>query len=343
MGSEGLQVIRVNPIAPSNSSSADGGRRSLAVVIPVFNEEELLPELCRRLAAACASVADLDWQVIFVDDGSRDASARIILEQRTAEPRFTLVRLSRNFGHQPAITAGLVHADADGVVIMDADLQDPPELIPELVAAWRAGGQVILAERRSRQERGLRRLGFDLFHRFFGMLTDFPIPANAGVFGLLDRLAVDQLVALTERNRFLPGLRSWIGFDQRVVYYDRQDRAAGQPKQTFRRLVRYAMDGIFSFSFKPLRMMTWAGVLVAAIGFITALVFILRRLFFADPAVTGFTTLLTMMMFLGGVQLIAIGLLGEYIGRIYDEVKNRPIYIAASRHGVKPRAAATRG
>jgi dolichol-phosphate mannosyltransferase len=273
--------------------------------------------------------------MVMVDDGSKDETVRLALDQHARDPRFQLVRLSRNFGHQAAITAGLAHVDADAVVIMDADLQDPPELIPQLVEAWRSGGQVILAQRRTRAERGLRRLGFDAFHRFFRWLSDFPIPSQTGVFGLLDRAAHQELVKLTERNRFIPGLRAWIGFDQRTVYYDRQDRAAGEPKQTLRRLVKYAMDGVFSFSYKPLRLMTYGGVIVALLGFATALFFIVRRIFFDDPAVTGFTTLLTMMMVLGGVQLIAIGMLGEYLGRVYDEVKNRPMFIVKSFTGTR--------
>ncbi len=317
------------------SASNDDERRTLAVVIPVFNEEVNLPELFERLTTTCDAIANLDWRVVFIDDGSRDRTAELIGEQHDNDDRFLLLQLSRNFGHQAAITAGLAHAVqiADGVVIMDADMQDPPELIADLADAWRDGGQVVLAQRKSRQERGLRRLGFNFFHKFFGWLSDFPIPADTGVFGLMDKAAANELVQLTERNRFIPGLRSWIGFEQRTITYDRQDRAAGAPKQTLGKLIRYAMDGVFSFSYKPLRLMTWLGAFVAAIGFATACFFIVKRLFFADPAVTGFTTLLTMMMFLGGVQLIAIGLLGEYLGRIYDEVKNRPLYIVKSWNG----------
>lgn len=326
-------------------------RRSLAIVVPVFNEQDNLPELCRRITEACDGVTNLEWSMVMVDDGSRDDTVKLALEQHARDSRFHLVQLSRNFGHQAAITAGLAHADADAVIIMDADLQDPPEVIPQLIDAWREGGQVILAQRRSRAERGLRRLGFDAFHKFFGWLSDFPIPAQAGVFGLLDRAAADELRNLTERNRFIPGLRAWIGFDQRTVFYDRQDRAAGEPKQTLRRLIRYAMDGVFSFSYKPLRLMMWAGGAISACGFVMAFYFVLKRLgvlyalfgeAFRETAVTGFTTLITIVLFLGGIQLIAIGLLGEYLGRIYDEVKNRPLYIVkqATCEGVQSNARA---
>ena len=303
----------------------------LAIVIPIFNESDNLPEVRRRVSAACGSIAELDWRVIYVNDGSRDNSMEVMLEQRREDPRFEIVDLSRNFGHQPAISAGLRHAQevvhADAVIIMDGDMQDPPEVIPDLVAAWRAGGQVVGAQRRSRQERGLRRVGFDMFHRIFGWLTDFPIPRDIGVFGLMDSAALKEINALEESHRFIPGLRSWVGFDQRVVFYDRQDRSAGEPKQTFFRLVRYALDGVFSFSYKPLRMMTYIGMLVSFSGFCLAIWYIGRRLMGYEIAQIGFTTLVTLVLFLGGLQLIALGMLGEYVGRIYDEVKGRPLYI----------------
>jgi dolichol-phosphate mannosyltransferase len=274
--------------------------------------------------------------VIFVNDGSHDESAAMILAERAIEPRFSLVDLSRNFGHQPAISAGLAHADADAVVIIDGDLQDPPEVIPSLVAAWRAGGQVILPIRRSRQERGLRRIGFDLFHALFSLISDFEFEGNTGVFGLLDRQAVEEFNRLPERNRFIPGLRAWIGFEQRKVLYDRQERMAGQPKQTLRRLIRYAMDGVISFSLKPLRYMALAGLIISLTGFMLASVFVVKRLLGIEVAQTGFTTLVTLVLFLGGIQLMGIGLLGEYLGRTYDETKQRPLYIVRRRYGVDP-------
>ena len=309
---------------------------TLAIVVPVYNEEETLPELCRRLGDSCAKLDDVDWRVIFVIDGGSDRTAAILETARAAEPRFALVELSRNFGQQAAISAGLAHADADAVVIMDGDLQDPPELIPELVACWRSGAQVVRAERRSRQDDGLRRVGFEVFHRFFSAVSDFDFGRNSGVFSLLDRRAVDEFNQLPEKHRFIPGLRTWIGFEQRSVPYDRQARAAGAPKQTLPRLVRYAMDAVFSFSYKPLRLMTLFGLLVSTVGFALASVFVVRRLIGAEIAQTGFTTLVTLILFLGGIQLMAVGLLGEYLGRIYDEVKRRPLYIVKRRAGVEP-------
>jgi polyisoprenyl-phosphate glycosyltransferase len=311
----------------------------LAIVVPIYNEEDTLAELSRRLRAACERLEDVDWQVIYVNDGSTDRSAELLLEQRAADSHFAVVQLSRNFGHQAAISAGLAHADADATIVMDGDLQDPPEVIPDLVHEWREGGQVVRAERRTRQDTGLRRIGFDLFHRFFSLVSDFPFATNSGTFCLLDREAVCQLNLLPEKNRFVPGLREWIGFERRTVLYDRHARAAGAPKQTMRRLVRHALDAVFGFSYKPLRVMTVIGVCVSAIGFLLACFYVFHRILGFETAPTGFTTLVTLVLFLGGIQLIAIGLLGEYLGRIYDEVKRRPLYIVKETHGVEPAAA----
>lgn len=300
----------------------------LCVVIPVFNEERVLPELLPRLGRALDSIPGCRWEAIFIDDGSHDRSAALLAEAGGRDPRIKLLGLSRNFGHQPALTAGLAQtAHADAVVTMDADLQDPPELIPELVTEWKAGAEVVLAVRRSRQEAGLRRLGFEAFHHWFGKVSDFPIEKNTGTFGLLSRHAVAALNSLEERHRFFPGLRAWLGFKRAEVPYDRMDRAAGTPAQTLRRLIRYALDGIFSFSYLPLRLMTYAGSLVAFCGFSIGTFFVFRRLLGQEIAFTGFTTLVTLGLFIGGVQLIGIGILGEYLGRIYDEVKRRPLYL----------------
>ena len=306
----------------------------LNIVIPIYNEQENLEELYRRLTDVCESLDDISWKVIYVNDGSYDGSMDIMMEQCKKDSRFSIIDLSRNFGHQAAIGAGLAHADGDAVIFMDGDLQDPPELIPDLLEAWRDGIQVVQAMRRSRKERGLRGIGFSIFHNIFGWISDFPIPPHTGIFGLLDRQAVQELNNLSEKNRFFPGLRSWVGFKQGVVYYDRQDRAAGKPKQSFRRLIRYGLDAIFSFSYKPLRIMTVLGICISLVGFLLASFFVIKRLAGVEIAQTGFTTLVTLVLFLGGVQLIAVGLLGEYLARIYDEVKERPLYIVKKRYGV---------
>jgi len=309
----------------------------IALVIPVFNEEPVLPELFARLTALFTAQPGCTWSAVLVDDGSRDGSVALVRAQAARDPRFKLVELSRNFGFQAALSAGLTRTgDAEAVVTMDADLQDPPEVIPELVAAWQGGADVVRATRRSRSESGLRRAGFDLFHAFYGRLTDYPIEPNTGTFGLLGRAAVEAYNALPERHRFFPGLRAWIGFKTADVLYDRKARAAGQPQQSFRRLARYAMDGLFSFSYLPLRLLTYCGLFVAGIGFAIGVFFAVRRIIGIETAQTGFTTLVTLVLFLGGVQLIGIGVLGEYLGRIYDEVKRRPPYIIKTHGESKP-------
>jgi dolichol-phosphate mannosyltransferase len=306
----------------------------LSVVIPIFNEGENLPELYQRLQVVFNTLSEIQHEIVYVNDNSDDSSLEIMLQQRRIDSRVTVIHLSRNFGHQAAITAGLTAAEegnADAVVIMDGDLQDPPEVIVDLVRSWQQGAEVVCAQRRTRQERGIRRLLFNLFHKLLGWVSDFPIPAQVGVFGLLNRQALSHLNALPERHRFLPGLRAWIGFDQRTVMYDRHRRAQGEPKQSFRRLVQYALDGLLGFSYKPLRLMVVAGGAISSMGFILAMVFIIKRLAGTESAQTGFTTLVTLVLFLGGVQLIAVGLLGEYLGRVYDEVKQRPLYIVRNR------------
>ncbi len=308
-------------------------RPTVTVVLPVCNEQSVLPELFARLTALFDGELGCIWSAVLVDDGSRDRSAELIRAHVARDPRFRFVELSRNFGFQSALSAGIAAATgADAVVTMDADLQDPPELIPALVAAWRDGAEVVRAKRRSRQETGWRRAGFDLFHACFGKLIDYPVEPNTGTFGLLGHAAVEAFNQLPERHRFFPGLRAWIGFPAADVPYDRHERAAGHSQHTFGKLVSYAFDGLFSFSYLPLRLLTYTGCFVALSGFAVGVFFAVRRILGVETAATGFTTLVTLVLFLGGVQLIGIGVLGEYLGRIYDEVKQRPVYL------VKPAA-----
>ncbi len=311
---------------------------AITVVTPVFNEEAVLPELFARLTALFDAHLDCRWRAVLVDDGSRDRTAELVRAHAARDPRFELVELSRNFGFQSALSAGLAHATgADAVVTMDADLQDPPEIIPQFVAAWREGAEVVRGLRRTRSEGGLRRVGFDVFHGMFGKLVDYPIEPNTGTFGLLGKNALATFNALPEHHRFFPGLRAWIGFPTADVPYDRQERAAGQPQQTLRRLVRYALDGLFSFSHMPLRVLTYTGIAIACLGFAAGLFFIVWRLLGYETSQQGFTSLVGLITFLGGVQIVGIGVLGEYLGRIYDEVKRRPHYIVKpSARGPRP-------
>ena len=306
----------------------------VSVVVPVFNEQENLPDLRWRMTAALDSTAR-DWELILVNDGSRDESVRIIRRWCAEDDRVRLIDLSRNFGHQPAITAGVHAAAGDCVVLIDGDLQDPPEVIPSMVEKWEEGYQVVLGERRSRGDAGLgmRGVGFRLFYPLLRFVTDLPDGPDAGVFGLMDRAVVEEFNKLPERNRFIPGLRSWLGFKQTSVPYDRNDRAAGKPKQTLRRLFRYAMDGMLSFSFKPLRAATWLGFVVSLVAFLLGVYYFIDFFASGKRAGSGFTTIILCVLFLGGVQLITIGILGEYVGRVYEEVKQRPLYVVRERVG----------
>lgn len=304
-------------------------RRMLSVVIPIFNEEELIGELLTRLSElryTLESKEDVDAEFVLVNDGSGDDTLEMLAHAAAHDASLVIVNLSRNFGHQAAIQAGLSVAKGDAIVIMDGDLQDPPELIPELVREWKQGKKVVVAKRRSRAERGVKRFAFNSFYRVLGRISDFPIELNAGHFSLLDKRVVQKLVSLQERNRFLPGLRSWVGFEQGVVLYDREERAAGSPKMTIRKLFKYAFDAIFSFSYKPLRAIWTLGLIVSlfCMGYASYLI-VLRVL--NINVVPGFTTPTVAILFLGGVQLLSVGMLGEYLGRIYDEVKQRPLFL----------------
>lgn len=306
----------------------------ISVVVPIFNEQENLPELRRRMSAALDATGE-SWELILVNDGSRDRSVEMIRQIHAEDPRIKLVHLSRNFGHQPAVTAGVHFARGDCVVLIDGDLQDPPEVIPDMVAKWREGFAVVIGQRSSRANEGVMRgLGFKLFYPVWRMISDLPTSPDAGIFGLMDRKVVEEFNKLPERNRFIPGLRTYLGFKQGSVFYDRQERAAGQPKQTLRRLMKYAMNGIISFSTKPLRVATYIGLLVAITAFGLGLFYVVT--FFAwEKTITGFTTTIVSVLFLGGVQLITIGILGEYIGRIYEEVKQRPLYVVEQTLGIE--------
>lgn len=304
--------------------------KTLAIIIPVFNEEAVLPELISRLKLVMEGLMGHSGSVVFIDDGSSDRTPELINSAAAADSRFQWIRFSRNFGLQAALTAGLNEVEADAVIFMDADLQDPPELIPEMISRWHGGAEVVLAERRSRTESGIRGLMIKGFHFLLPHFTGNLHTRNAGNFGLLSKKALDALRQLPERNRYYPGLRSWIGFRCESVAYDRESRKAGTPKQTLRRLFLYACDAVFSFSYLPLRLLTGIGVLISSGGFALGLYFAIKRLLGMESAFTGFTTLVVLVVCLGGFQLIALGVIGEYLLRIYEEVKGRPPYVVDS-------------
>ena len=300
----------------------------ISVVIPIFNEVSIISELHRRLAATLDRMA-LTAELVFVDDGSTDGSLECLHQLADADSRVSVVRLSRNFGLHAAVMAGLKQASGKAVVVMDADLQDPPEIIPYFLDKWRKGYEVVYGVKTKRKEHVVRRFLFSAFYHLQGYLTDIPTPREAGLFALMDRRVVDVLCRMPESNKYIPGLRAWVGFRQVGVHYERDARYAGKPRQTLTRLVRLAMDGIISFSYLPLRLAAYLGVVVATGAFLLMAVVLYFKLF-TDKAILGWASIIVAILFLGGIQLIMIGVIGEYIGRIYDEAKQRPYYIVDS-------------
>jgi dolichol-phosphate mannosyltransferase len=297
--------------------------RLLSVVAPVFNEIETIDEFHRRV---CEALAEIPFELVLVDDGSTDGSTVRLAELAATDPRVQVLRLSRNFGHQSALTAGLDSANGDAVVMLDSDLQDPPELIPRMIEEWRGGAEVVSAVRTTRNgETQLKIATARGFYRLFSRLADVKVEHNAGDFRLLDRSALDALNSMRERNRFLRGMSVWVGFDQATVEYERDARFAGKTKYTPRRMVRFSLDAISSFSHLPLQAATLLGFLFAGVAFMAMPLAIGLKI--AGLFVPGITSVLLAVLLLGGIQLIAVGIIGEYLGRVYDEVKQRPLYV----------------
>jgi dolichol-phosphate mannosyltransferase len=295
----------------------------LSVVAPAYNEVELIETFVQRIFTA---LADYSLELIVVDDGSADGTAEALDRLADAERRLRVVHLSRNFGHQAALTAGLEHALGDVVAMIDADLQDPPELIPKMVAQWESGSDVVYAVRREREgETTLKLATASWFYKLFNKLAQVDLENNSGDFRLLDRRALDALLTMTERSRFLRGMTVWVGFTQTAVPYERSPRFAGETKYTFRKMVRFSLDAITSFSHLPLQLSTYAGLCFAGVAFIAIPVVIGLRI--AGSYLPGFGTITIILLLMGGMLLIALGVIGEYVGRIYDEVKHRPLYI----------------
>lgn len=298
----------------------------LSIVVPMFNEEQMLPALHQRLLNVATNI-DGAVELVYVDDGSTDGSPKLLEQLQRRCPAISRVRLSRNFGKEQAMTAGLRLARGAAVVVMDADLQHPPEMIPSMLAAWRNGSDVVNMRRRSRlDEAWPKRLAARLFYRIINSISDVPILADVGDFRLFSRRAVDALNQLPERNRFMKGLFAWIGYHQVTLDFDCAPRSAGQSKWPFRQLWSFAIAGITSFSIAPLKVASKIGLLSALLAFGLGLYFLLRALIFGDP-VPGFPTLIVIVLMLGGLQLLAIGVLGEYIGRLCIESKQRPLYL----------------
>ncbi|HWL28241.1 MAG TPA: glycosyltransferase family 2 protein [Burkholderiaceae bacterium] len=298
----------------------------LSVVIPLYNEHEVFRLMHERLTTVLDSL-DVRYELVLVDDGSKDGTSEAMERLARRDPAVTTVFLSRNFGKEAALTAGLAHARGDAVIIMDADLQDPPELIPSMLQAWREGADVVCMRRRSRSgETWFKCFSARHFYRLLNAVSDVDIPADTGDFRLLSRKAVDAMAELTERNRYMKGLFAWIGLPTRCLDYDRAPRAAGASKWDFLGLMNLAFQGITSFSTAPLRLSIGVGMVTAFLGVLYTLWIIIKALFLGDP-VQGFPTLVSVIAILGGAQLLSIGVLGEYIGKTYYETKRRPLYI----------------
>jgi dolichol-phosphate mannosyltransferase len=317
------------PVVAEETPSHTRDASLLSVVAPVFNEEETLREFHARTKRALEGIP---YELVLVDDGSTDATALLLEELAGADEALRVISLSRNFGHQAALTAGLDHAHGDVVVMLDADLQDPPEVIPQLLDKWRTGCDVVYAVRESRAgETPFKLLTARWFYAVFSRLTNLDLEHNAGDFRLLDRRALDALLSMRERNRFLRGMSVWVGFDQAAVRYQRDARFAGQTKYTLRRMLRFSLDAISSFSHTPLQLATLMGFVFSTIAFLAIPVAIGFRI--AGEFVPGITTVLLVVLLLGGIQLITVGIIGEYLGRVYDEVKQRPLYLVKHRRG----------
>jgi polyisoprenyl-phosphate glycosyltransferase len=299
----------------------------VSIIVPIFNEAESIAELYRQLVGVLDSTSEL-WELLLINDGSSDDSAEIIRGLRAKDPRVHMIDFVRNFGHQIAVTAGLDAAQGDAVVIIDADLQDPPEVILEMLAKWKAGYEVVYAVRTEREgESWFKEISAKLFYRLIFLITDVNIPLDTGDFRLLDAKVVRALRQMRERHRFLRGMAAWVGFRQIGVPYRRHARFAGKTKYPFRKMIRLALNAITSFSYFPLQLATYMGFICAGVAAIAIPIVIILRLT-GMGAFTGQATTLISVLFLGGVQLICVGILGEYIGRVYDEVKGRPLYIA---------------
>ncbi|MDQ6744709.1 MAG: glycosyltransferase family 2 protein [Actinomycetota bacterium] len=304
--------------------------RLLSVVAPVYNEELLIDEFYARV---CTALEGLDFELVLVDDGSGDGTAVALDRLAAADPRVHVVYLSRNFGHQTALTAGLDHAVGEAVVMLDADLQDPPELIPKMLDHWQTGCDVVYAVREQREGESVFKLATARwFYSLFDKLAQVELQHNSGDFRLLDRRALDALLAMRERNRFLRGMTVWVGYRQAAVPYSRDSRYAGETKYTLGKMLRFSLDAISSFSHRPLQLASLLGFLISTLAFVAIPVVVILRVL--GSYLPGFGALTIAVLLLGGIQLIAIGIIGEYVGRIYDEVKGRPLYLVKGRRNM---------
>lgn len=298
-----------------------------SVVVPMYNEEEVLSATVGRLKTVMEGTG-VPWEVIFVNDGSRDRTAELLTQICKDDSRIKLLDFSRNFGHQIAITAGMDYASGQCIVIIDGDLQDPPELIPDMMSKWKEGYEIVYGLRISRKgETYFKLLTAKLFYRTLRLMTDVDIPVDTGDFRLIDRKIADALKLLPERNRYVRGLMAWIGYKQTAIEYERSERFAGTTKYPFKKMLKLAADGILSFSFKPLKIATFLGSIISVGSFLYLIAVLLQRIFAPASVALGWASLIAATLLLNGITLLLLGVMGEYLGRIYDEVKNRPLYL----------------
>lgn len=307
-------------------------RKLLSVVVPVYNEQEVLNETCRRLTEVLQDIEvnhQLDYEIILVNDGSRDATAQIALNICENDTHYKFLNFSRNFGHQIAITAGMDYSSGDAVVVIDADLQDPPEIIKGMVIKWKEGFEVVYGKRLSRKgETFFKKFTSKVFYRMLSAMTEVDIPKDVGDFRLIDKKVKESLALVNERNRYIRGIISWLGFKQTEVSFVREERFAGETKYPLKKMIKFAFDAITSFSNKPLRIATYAGTFISVCSFIYLIIVMI--LFFCGKTVTGWASMVAIMLFFNGIILLILGIIGEYIGRIYDEAKGRPLYLIAN-------------
>jgi glycosyltransferase involved in cell wall biosynthesis len=309
------------------SHAVDLAAYKIAIVAPCYNEEAGLPEFVRRIKAVCAQLA-CTYEIVLVNDGSRDRTLAVALDLASRDPLIRVINLLRNFGHQAAVTAGLDLADGDAVVLIDSDLQDPPEVILDMVKAWKGGADVAYGQRRKREgETAFKLFTAKLFYRILRILTKSEIPADTGDFRLMDRRVVEVLRSMRERHRFIRGMVSWVGGQQVAVPYDRKPRFAGETKYPFRKMFAFAVDAITSFSIVPLRLVTWLALAVIGLTVLAAIGVIIVKLINPLYFIPGYPSIIITIVFFGGVQLLALGIIGEYLGRMYESTKARPIYI----------------
>ncbi|MCY8621747.1 glycosyltransferase family 2 protein [Bacillus spizizenii] len=304
-----------------------------SVVVPVYNEELVIHETYQRLKEVMDQTKE-NYELLFVNDGSKDHSIEILREHSLLDPRVKIIDFSRNFGHQIAITAGMDYAQGNAIVVIDADLQDPPELILDMIEKWREGYEVVYAVRTKRKgETFFKKQTAALFYRLLSSMTDIDIPIDTGDFRLMDRKVCDEMKRLKEKNPFVRGLVSWMGFKQTAVEYVRDERLAGETKYPLKKMLKLSMDGITTFSHKPLKLASYAGMLMSGAGFLYMFIVLYLKLF-TDSTITGWSSLIVIQLLFSGIVLLILGMIGEYIGRIYDEAKDRPLYIVQKSYGI---------